>query len=174
MVSYLGSLVQFSPAAGRVGAAGRHRCVWGALAVFRPHWACPAQGCLCFPVCTAQAPGRSIWSGPCVECGSSFRVIQTAWIRLRLRVVAARAAEAGEDTTRRFNRTGAFAEDPKTGPALSAGPAPYRAAGSLSSADGESTDTPERANQVWPEHGESSPHTATSACSAALPAAGLN
>ena len=23
--------------------------LWGALAVFRPHWVCPAQGCLCFP-----------------------------------------------------------------------------------------------------------------------------
>ena len=31
------------------GAADRHRCVWGALPVFRPHWVCPAQGCLCFP-----------------------------------------------------------------------------------------------------------------------------
>ena len=31
------------------GAAGRCRCVWGALPVFRPHWVCPAQGCLCFP-----------------------------------------------------------------------------------------------------------------------------
>ena len=57
------------------GAADRHRCVWGALAVFRPHWVCPIQGCLCFPVYTAQAPGCSIWSGPCVECGSSFRVL---------------------------------------------------------------------------------------------------
>ena len=43
--------------------------------MFRPHWVCPAQGCLCFPVYTAQAPGCSIWSGPCVECGSSFRVL---------------------------------------------------------------------------------------------------
>ena len=48
MISYLGSLVQFS---------------------------CPAQGCLCFPVCTAQAPGCSIWSGPCVESSSSFQVL---------------------------------------------------------------------------------------------------
>ena len=35
-------------------------------------------------------------------------------------------------------------EDPKTGTTLNAGPAPYRAAGSLSSVDGESTDTPVR------------------------------
>ena len=31
------------------GAAHRYRCVWMALAVFRPHWVCPIQGCLCFP-----------------------------------------------------------------------------------------------------------------------------
>ena len=31
------------------GCRHRHRCVWGALAVFRPHWVCPVQGCLCFP-----------------------------------------------------------------------------------------------------------------------------
>ena len=58
--------------------------------------------------------------------------------------LAARAAQAGEDTTRRRNRIRALVEDPKTGIALSAGPAPYRAAGSLSSVDGESTDTPVR------------------------------
>ena len=57
------------------GAAGRCRCVWGALPMFRPHWVCPVQGCLCFPVYTAQAPGCSIWSGPCVECSSSFPVL---------------------------------------------------------------------------------------------------
>ena len=31
------------------GAADRYRCVWGALPVFRPHWVCRVQGCLCFP-----------------------------------------------------------------------------------------------------------------------------
>ena len=29
------------------GAAGKgHWRVWGALAVFRPHWVCPAHGCV--------------------------------------------------------------------------------------------------------------------------------
>ena len=37
-----------------------------------------------------------------------------------------------------------FCGVPKTGTALNAGPAPYRAAGSQSSVDGESTDTPVR------------------------------
>ena len=58
--------------------------------------------------------------------------------------LAARAAQAGEDTKCRCNRIRTFVEDPKTGTALDIGPAPYRAAGSLSSIDGESTDTP-----VW-------------------------
>ena len=43
--------------------------------MFRPHWVCPVQGCLCFPVYPAQAPGCSIWSGLCVACCSSFRVL---------------------------------------------------------------------------------------------------
>ena len=46
--------------------------------MFRPHWVCPAQGVCAFPVYTAQAPGCSIWSGPCVECGSSFRVLHNS------------------------------------------------------------------------------------------------
>ena len=35
----------------------------------------PHRGVCAFPVYTAQAPGCSIRSGPCVECGSSFRVL---------------------------------------------------------------------------------------------------
>ena len=35
----------------------------------------PYRGVCAFPVYTAQAPGCFIWSGPCVECGSSFRVL---------------------------------------------------------------------------------------------------
>ena len=73
--------------------------------------------------------------------------------------LAAGAAQAGEGTKRRRNRIRAFVEDLKT-TALKAGPAPHRAAGSLSSVDGESTDTPVRGKPVWPEHGECSPHTA--------------
>ena len=34
----------------------------------------PHRGVCAFLICTAQAPGCSIWSGPCVECSSSFRV----------------------------------------------------------------------------------------------------
>ena len=35
----------------------------------------PYRGVCAFPVHPAQAPGCSIWSGPCVEGGSSFRVL---------------------------------------------------------------------------------------------------
>ena len=35
----------------------------------------PYRRVCAFPVYTAQAPGCSIWSGPCVECSSSFRVL---------------------------------------------------------------------------------------------------
>ena len=59
MISYLGSLVQFSPAAGRAGAAGRCRCVWGALAVF---WPGSQQFWRPLPVCCAPFPSAA--SGP--------------------------------------------------------------------------------------------------------------
>ena len=58
--------------------------------------------------------------------------------------LAARAAQAREGTKHRSNRICAFVEDPKSGTALNAWPAPYRAAGSLSRVDRESTDTPIR------------------------------
>ena len=35
----------------------------------------PYRGLCAFPIYTAQAPSCSIWSGPCVECGSSFQVL---------------------------------------------------------------------------------------------------
>ena len=35
----------------------------------------PYRGVCAFPVYTAQSPGCSIRSGPCIECGSSFRVL---------------------------------------------------------------------------------------------------
>ena len=34
-----------------------------------------SRGVCAFPIYTAQAPSCSIWSGPCVECGSSFWVL---------------------------------------------------------------------------------------------------
>ena len=56
------------------GTADRYICVWVALTVFQPHWVCPHSRLYALPVYTAQAPGSSIWSGPCVACGSNFGV----------------------------------------------------------------------------------------------------
>ena len=52
----------------------------------------------------------------------------------------------------------ACVEDPKTGTAGNTGPAPYRAARSLSSVDGESAHPWAGANPVWPNT-VSAPHT---------------
>ena len=85
-MSYLGSLVQFSPATGRAGRCRQTSLCVGSthpdIAVCGEHSSCsshtgfsPYRGVSAFPVYTAQAPGCSIWSGPCVECGSSFQVL---------------------------------------------------------------------------------------------------
>ena len=69
-------LTLFSPAAGREG-----RCRQMSLACVGSARSAPATLGLprprvcAFPVYTAQAPGCSIGSGPCVACGSSFRVL---------------------------------------------------------------------------------------------------
>ena len=60
---------------GRGAADKSHQPVWGALTVFWPHWVCSHSRVCAFPIYTAQAPGCSIWSGPCVACGSSFQVL---------------------------------------------------------------------------------------------------
>ena len=89
--------------------------------------------------------------------------------------LASRAAQAREGTKRRRNLIRAFVEDPKTGTALNAGPAPYRAAGSLSSVDGESTDTPVRGKpSVAGTWGVLPTHSDVCLQRPALPAAGLN
>ena len=72
------SLVQvrwFIPAAGRAG-----RCRQISLCVGSTHSVPGTVGLphsrLCaLPVYAAQAPSCSIWSGPCVACGSSFQVL---------------------------------------------------------------------------------------------------
>ena len=56
-------------------AADRYCCVWGALTVFQPHGVSPRSRVCAVPVYTAQVPGCSIWSGPCIVCGYSFWVL---------------------------------------------------------------------------------------------------
>ena len=57
---------------------GEGRALQTDIAVCGEHSPCsghtgfaPLTGVCAFPVCTAQAPGCSIWSWPCVACGSS-------------------------------------------------------------------------------------------------------
>ena len=61
---------------GGSGAADRYRCVWRGPVVFQPHCVCPRLRVCASPVYTAQAPGCSRWSGPCIACASSFQVLQ--------------------------------------------------------------------------------------------------
>ena len=71
----LGSLVQFSPAR-EGGALQTDIAVCGEDSPCSGHTGfAPYRGVCALPVCTAQAAGCSIWSGPCVECSSSFRVL---------------------------------------------------------------------------------------------------
>ena len=76
-----------------------------------------------------------------------------------VKLLAARAAQAWEGTKCRRNRVRAFVEYRKTGTARNPRLAPYRAAGSLSSVDGESTDTREQGKTQCGRNTVSAPHT---------------
>ena len=74
MVSFLGSLVQ--------SCCGEGGVLQTDIAVCGEHSQCSGHtgfaslmGVCAFPIYTAQAPGCSIWSGPCVVGSSSFRVL---------------------------------------------------------------------------------------------------
>ena len=67
----------FSRAAGREGLRRQSSRVCGEHSPCSGHTGfAPLTGVCAFPVYTAQAPSCSIWSRPCVECSSSFRVLQ--------------------------------------------------------------------------------------------------
>ena len=69
------------------------------------------------------------------------------------------SCSGGEGTKRRPNWVRAFVEYRKTGIARNSGPAPYRAAGSLSSVDGESTRAVEWGQTQCDGNAASAPHT---------------
>ena len=76
MISYLGSLVQFSPATGREGRCRKISLWVGSTLSVPATLGLPLLTGVCaFPVYTAQAPGCSIGSVPCLACGVSFRVL---------------------------------------------------------------------------------------------------
>ena len=61
----------------------------------------PRSRVCAFPVYTAQAPGCSIWSGPCVAWGSSFQVLHKSadLVGPAFRVFPGRAAQAARSLT---------------------------------------------------------------------------
>ena len=76
MISYLGFASSVQSCCGEGGALQADVAVCGEHSPCSGHTGfAPYRGVCAFPVYTAQAPGCSIWSGPCVECGSSFRVL---------------------------------------------------------------------------------------------------
>ena len=78
------------------------------------------------------------------------------------------SCSGGEGTKRRPNRVRTFEENPRTGTARNAGPAPYGAAWSLSSVDGESTHPRAGRTQCGRNTG-SAPHTQRYLSAAPLP-----
>ena len=74
MISYLGSLVQCCGEGGALQTDIIVLCAEHSPCSGHTGFA-PYRGVCAFPVYTAQAPGCSIWSGPCLECSSSFRVL---------------------------------------------------------------------------------------------------
>ena len=64
----------FGPAAGRAGCCRQTLLCVGSTPRVLATPGLPRSQVCAFPVYTAQAPACSIWSGPCVVCGSSPRV----------------------------------------------------------------------------------------------------
>ena len=52
---------------GRAAADKCPRPVWGALPVFRPHWVCPAQGCVLSPSTLLRLPAALQGAGPALR-----------------------------------------------------------------------------------------------------------
>ena len=82
MVSCLGSLVQSCCGEGRALQTNIWG-VWGALAVFQPHWVCPCSQRMCFPClhCSGSRLLSREWALSCVHfpglsrSGSGFSVL---------------------------------------------------------------------------------------------------
>ena len=91
MISYLGSLVQFSPAAGRAG-----RCRQMSLCVGSTHRVPATVGLprtevsVLFPSALLRLPAALYGAGPALNAVPVFGSSTKAWIRLRLRFVPSR------------------------------------------------------------------------------------
>ena len=111
----------FSRALGRKGrcrlmslaCVGSTRSVPATLGLPRS-WVCA------FPVYTAQAPGCSIWSGPCIACGSSFRVLHKSADSVGPAFCAFPGrSSSGSEELDGCTPTGCGAPSPLRGPSLS-------------------------------------------------------
>ena len=99
MVSCLGSLVQSR--CGEGGALQTDIAVWGALTAFRPHWVCPAHGCVLPPSTLLRLPAALHGAGPALHAVPVFGHSTKAQTRLGLHFVPslARAAQAARSLT---------------------------------------------------------------------------
>ena len=75
MISYLGSLIQFTPATGRVGHCRQILLCVDSIHCVTATLGLPRTGVSLLSPSTLLRLGCSIWSGSCVECGSSFQVV---------------------------------------------------------------------------------------------------
>ena len=101
MISYLGSLVQFSPATGRAGRCRQH-CVWVALSVFLATLGLPRSRVSVLSLPTLlRLPAALYGAGPALRAVPVFGYSTKARIRLCLRFVPslARAAQAARGLT---------------------------------------------------------------------------
>ena len=66
------------------GTADRHRCVWGALTLFQPHWVCPHSRCVLPPPTLLRLPAALYGAGPVLRAVPVFRYSTKARTRLHL------------------------------------------------------------------------------------------
>ena len=72
---------------GRGAADKCHWPVWGALTVFRPHWVCPAHGCVLSPPTLLRLQAALYGAGPALRAVPVFGFSTKAQTRLGLRFV---------------------------------------------------------------------------------------
>ena len=81
----------------RGGRGAADKCqwrVWGGPAVFRPHWVCPAHGCVLSPSTLLRLPAALYGAGPALHAVPVFGYSTKARTRLALRFVPSPAGAA--------------------------------------------------------------------------------
>ena len=116
----------FSTAAGREGCCRQiSLCVGNTHGVLAILGLPPLTGVYAFPVYTAQAPGFSIWSRPCVACGSSSQVLHKSADSVAPAFCAFPGlSSSGSQELDKRTLPGCGAPSPLRGPSLSFHPVP--------------------------------------------------